>query len=331
MPSHRPNPDNAAQLVDECCARARELLVRNLGPAGILAATPTAAADARGYAAVFGRDAAICALGMARSADPELQVAAATGLITLARYQARNGQIPKYVDPEARDADFWYLGCIDATLWWLIAVDAALAARRRDGPRSAGSRASIARSPGCWRRSTSTSGCCSRTRPATGPTSCRARATCSTPTRCGTTSSAGIACPAPPRPRAHFNHLFHPVPRDLPEYHRARLLQHYARRGRRDPGLYLSFVNLSFCGDEGDVFGNVLAILCGLADEAATHRHHPCARSRAAARPYPVRVVLHPILAAARALATLHGAPPAEPSRTSTTTAASGPSSAASG
>src|SRR5439155_15593359 len=26
-------------------------------------------------------------------------------------------------DPEGRDADFWYLGCIDATLWWLIAVD----------------------------------------------------------------------------------------------------------------------------------------------------------------------------------------------------------------
>ena len=27
--------------------------------------------------------------------------------------------------------------------------------------------------------------------------------------------------------------------------------------------MYLSFVNLAFSGDEGDVFGNVLAILCG--------------------------------------------------------------------
>jgi hypothetical protein len=53
----------------------------------------------------------------------------------------------------------------------------------------------------------------------------------------------------------HFNHLFDPFRRDLPEYHRARLLQHYARRGRRDPGLYLSFVNLAVVGDEGDVFG----------------------------------------------------------------------------
>ncbi len=44
-------------------------------------------------------------------------------LDALAAQQAANGQIPKYVDPEGRDADFWYLGCIDATLWWLIAVD----------------------------------------------------------------------------------------------------------------------------------------------------------------------------------------------------------------
>ena len=35
--------------------------------------------------------------------------------------------------------------------------------------------------------------------------------------------------------RFHFNHLFDPFLRDLPEYHRARLLRHYARRGRRDP------------------------------------------------------------------------------------------------
>ena len=37
--------------------------------AGILAATPNAAAAARGYAAIFGRDAAICALGMAVAGD----------------------------------------------------------------------------------------------------------------------------------------------------------------------------------------------------------------------------------------------------------------------
>lgn len=38
------------------------------------------------------------------------------------RPPAANGQIPKFVEPEAQRGDFWYLGCIDATLWWLIAI-----------------------------------------------------------------------------------------------------------------------------------------------------------------------------------------------------------------
>ena len=48
--------------------------------------------------------------------------APSTGLETLAAYQAPNGQIPKFVAPDRREADFWYLGCIDSTLWWLIAL-----------------------------------------------------------------------------------------------------------------------------------------------------------------------------------------------------------------
>ena len=95
--------------------------------------------------------------------------------------------------------------------------------------------------------------------------------------------------------RHHFNHLFHPFRADLPEYHRARLLRHYARRGERDPGLYLSFVNLAFAGDEGDVFGNLLAILCGLADESMGHRIVRTVDAAKASDPWPIRVVLHPM------------------------------------
>ena len=39
---------------------------------------------------------------------------------------------------------------------------------------------------------------------------------------------------------------------------------HYVRNRARHRDLYLSFVNFSFFGDEGDTFGNVLAVLCGL-------------------------------------------------------------------
>src|SRR5690606_21975946 len=87
---------NEPSLLGECRARAIELLKRNLTPAGILASTPNARSEQRGYTAIFGRDAAICALGMAVSGDRELERAAANGLETLAAHQAPNGQMPKF-------------------------------------------------------------------------------------------------------------------------------------------------------------------------------------------------------------------------------------------
>ena len=97
-------------LLAEGLEQARALLRRNLTPHGIMAATATSGAAARHYHCIFGRDAAICALAMALSEDPELQDGAARGLRTLADHQAANGQIPKYVDVESAQGDFWYLG-----------------------------------------------------------------------------------------------------------------------------------------------------------------------------------------------------------------------------
>ena len=110
------------KLLQECHERAVTLLKANLTPAGVLAASPTERAAERGYTAIFGRDAAVCALGMALSGDRLLERAAVRGLETLAAHQAANGQLPKFVDHSRQEADFWYLGCIDSTLWWLIAT-----------------------------------------------------------------------------------------------------------------------------------------------------------------------------------------------------------------
>ncbi|HKY01951.1 MAG TPA: hypothetical protein VJM53_05315, partial [Burkholderiales bacterium] len=112
------------ELIERCREQAIALLLRNRAPEGILAATPGAKAASRGYTAIFGRDAAICAIGMALSEQADLEISAADGLHTLAAHQAQNGQIPKFVasSPGVSEADFWYLGCIDATLWWLIAL-----------------------------------------------------------------------------------------------------------------------------------------------------------------------------------------------------------------
>ena len=286
-------PDAVAGLVDACARASLELLQRNLSPHGILAASRTEAAEARRYTRIFGRDAAICVLAMCGSGDALLEEGAVNSLNALAREQAGNGQIPKYVDPDGRDADFWYLGCIDATLWWLIAVDHV---RRNGKVGPAYMQAQTERAvqwllaqehqrfrllqqneASDWADIMPRSGYVLYTNALWVEVKRR------------------FALPDAEATHFHFNHLFNPFQRDLPEYHRARLLQHYARRGRTDSGLYLSFVNLAFAGNEGDVFGNVLAVLCGAAGESRGHEIVQTIATAQAGQPYPIRVVLHPL------------------------------------
>lgn len=291
-------PDDSL-LIENCHARSVELLRRNLSAGGILAASPGKRADKRGYTAIFGRDAAVCALGMALSGDKLLEDEAATGLHTLAEHQALNGQIPKFVDLHKQEADFWYLGCIDSTLWWLIAL-AFLDSRATTRARPGGLRRQHAKRIGLavqWLLAQehqrffllqqNEASDWADIMPRSGYVLYSNALWYDVKRRYALDHAEAT--------RHHFNHLFNPFQRDLPEYHRARLLQHYARRGRRDPGLYLSFVNLAVVGDEGDVFGNVLAIQGGLADPAMAHRIVDTIAQAHAGEPYPVRVVLHPL------------------------------------
>ncbi len=290
----RAMPDGAA-LIEPCRQAALALLQNNLTPMGILAATRNEASEARRYTRIFGRDAAICALAMCGSGIDALEHGAVASLDALAAQQAANGQIAKYVDPDGQDADFWYLGCIDATLWWLLAAEHV----RRRSPL-----------PGCADRWDKAIGLAlqwllaqehQRLRllqqneasdwadimPRSGYVLYSNALWFAVKQRFGL-ADAEVT-------RHHFNHLFHPVQRDLPEYHRARLLQHYARRGQRDPGLYLSFVNFATFGSEGDVFGNLLAVLYGLADEVAAQRIVNTLLASRAADPCPIRVTLRPL------------------------------------
>jgi glycogen debranching enzyme len=285
-------------LIETCHQRSVELLKRNLSPAGILAATPSPHARKRGYTSIFGRDAAVCAIGMALSDDSLLEQEAATGLHTLAEHQAPNGQIPKFVDVERQEADFWYLGCIDSTLWWLIALaflDAQApqtgtdALRKRHGRRirlavqwllaqehqrfcllqqnEASDWADIMPRSGFVLYTNALWYCVKRL--------------------------YGIDRAA--QTRDNFNALFHPFSAKLAEYRRARLLNNYVLKQAKNRALYLSFVNFSFCGEEGDVFGNVLAVLLGLADARASKRTLNSLAAHRVNDPYPVRVVTQPI------------------------------------
>jgi hypothetical protein len=280
-------------LLDACTRASLQLLQNNLSPGGILAASRTDAAEARRYTRVFGRDAAICALGMCGSGVPALEQGALESVDTLALHQGANGQIAKYVDTDRNEADFWYLGCIDATLWWLIAADHL---RRRMSAAAGRWQPQIERAI-AWLLAQehlhfrllqqNEASDWADIMPRSGFVLYTNALWFAVKRRFGLEHAETT--------HRHFNHLFHPNRRDMPEYHRARLLRHYVERGRRDSGLYLSFVNLAAAGDEGDVFGNVLAVLCGLAADSMGPRIAATLRKAHAADPYPIRVVLHPL------------------------------------
>lgn len=289
------NSINTLSLLAECHAQSIALLKRNLTPAGILAATPTTRASKRGYTAIFGRDAAVCAIGMAMSGDRELVKAAAAGLHTLADHQASNGQIAKFVDLDRQEADFWYLGCIDSTLWWLIALDfldrhagtSALRRRHAKGIRLA-IQWLLAQEHQHFRLlQQNEASDWADIMPRSGFVLYTNALWYLVKRRYGISAAEDTY--------DNFNGLFHPFSARLAEYRRARLLNDYVLRGSSRSDMYLSFVNFSFYGDEGDIFGNVLAILMGLTDKRARHRTLSAITRVQARLPYPVRAVARPI------------------------------------
>ena len=282
-----------SDLIDACTQESIRLLERNLVSDGILAASPTPQAEARAYTRIFGRDAAICALGMLGSGSPLLKEGAVASLDALARRQAVNGQIPKYVDPHGAEVDFWYLGCIDATLWWLLAVNEAKAC-----------------DPGLinrWRRAEERALnwlLCQEHQRFYLLQQNEASDWADIMPRSGLVLYTNALwyrvkqlydLPHLDVTRAQFNHLFHPFSARLPDDRRVRLLQHYVRQRGRPQDLYLSFVNLSFFGEEGDVFGNLLAILNGLAGDSRAQRIIAALDRAQVAEPYPIRAVCQPI------------------------------------
>src|SRR5512146_3083164 len=232
---------------------------------------------------------------MALSGDAQLERGAAQGLATLAERQAPNGQIPKFVDRGSGSGDFWYLGCIDATLWWLVALR--WLERHAVQPRLLGRLAPAVTRALAWLT-------CQEHQQIFLLQQNEASDWADIMPRSGFVLYSNAlwyrvkrlyGLPGAEATRRHFNQLFLPSERDVPGYRRLRLLAHYARRKRNFPDLYLSFVNLAAAGDEGDVFGNLLAALFGLADGArAAAMLRAIARAQAGA-PHPVRVTCRPI------------------------------------
>jgi hypothetical protein len=284
----------AASLIGACHEESVALLARNGLPEGVLAATAGERARERSYTAIFGRDAAICALGMALCGDSALTSLALKGLQTLAAHQASNGQIPKFVGLDPPEADFWYLGCIDATLWWLIAL-AFLESRGAAPPQARQGRA--VRLALQWLESQQHPRLqLLQQNEASDWADIMPRSGFVLYTNALWHLVKRIhGLPGAEQTRRCCNSLLHPFSGSVPGYRRERLMAEYAARHAKDRSLYLSFINFMSFGDEGDVLGNLLAILCGLTTPSSGRRLLQALEQACVHEPYPVRAVVRPI------------------------------------
>jgi glycogen debranching enzyme len=283
-------------LLEECYCRSLDLLQENSTPAGVLASRCTPAAACRHYTSIFGRDAAICALGMIASGESDLVAAARAGLLTLGQSQAANGQIPKYVKPQSREVDFWYSGCIDATLWWLIAID--FHDRCTSGPPLKIQLQIPVRKALRWL-------CCQEHQQWRLLQQNEASDWADIMPRSGFVLYTNALwywlkklyrLPAIEETLSFANHLLAPYGPDLPAHRRARLLGHYVRNGpEQPPEFYLSFLNFSFWGEEIDLFGNILAALTGICHSSQARRMARAILKISTSRPYPLPAVGRPL------------------------------------
>ncbi len=212
----------------------------------------------------------------------------------LARNQAPNGQIPKFVRPDNGEADFWYTGCIDATLWWLIAerlMEQAAGSREASEPSGAVTQAlqwlSCQEHQGLRLIQQNEASDWADIMPRAGFV-LYSNALWYWVKKLYSLPDAGIT-------RDNANLLLFPFGNAVPENRRLRLMMHYVRNKARRTPFYLSFVNFSTWGEEVDTFGNILAALTGLADTSRACKIAEAIIAGGISTPYPVRVVGTPL------------------------------------
>jgi glycogen debranching enzyme len=286
---------HSKDLISECYSRALDLLKQNSSPEGINAASRTKLAEGRHYASIFGRDAAICSLGMVVSGNNLLIKRAKNSILTLAKYQAPIGQIPKFVKPEKEEVDFWYSGCIDATLWWLIAVDfyerhfpeEKIKKRLDKNIRLALYWLRCQEHQGLYMLQQNEASDWADIMPRSG------FVLYSNALWYYVKNIYQIANIK--KTKYYFRNIFSPFDKTVPENRRARILARYVKKCEKPTAFYLSFVNLSFWGPEVDVYGNILSMLFGLSPESKSLQRVNELISLKANLPFPVKSVLSPI------------------------------------
>lgn len=278
----------------EAEARARAVLLGNVGAAGLRAAGWVAEARVLNYDAVFARDVAIAAPGLWASGDAVLRAAAGESLASLAEAQAGSGQIPKFVKRGV--GDFWYVSCPDATAWWWVAVMLGEVMAPGEGIAARHGRAAEAAQRWLLAQCHPQFGLVHQTEGGDWadmyPRSGFALYT-NAVWAWGRWLAGDLA--GYRQTVQHARWLFRPHEGDDPSDRRLAVLRARARGEAEASALCLGHVDLGSFGIEGDVFGNVLAALVGLVDRATADGIADAIIAGGLDRPYPLRVTVHVI------------------------------------
>ncbi|MBU4216708.1 glycoside hydrolase [Candidatus Parcubacteria bacterium] len=283
-------------IIEDCYQQSIALLLKNSSKYGILASSKTKKAEERNYLSIFGRDASICSFGMILSGDKKLIKAAENSVETLAKYQAKNGQIAFYVKPEKKEADFWFTGCIDSTLWWLLAIDFLKTRNSYDTKKL---QTKIAKAIN-WLQ-------CQEHQKFYLLQQNEASDWADIMPRSGFVLYTNALwywvkkvykLEKTEETKKYFNYVFdndrQVSKKELDSNPRLEKFLKYIKTDKANP-TYLSFVNHSFAGHEVDIFGNILAGMVGVADEGKVKKIIKYLKDKKANQPYPVKTVLQPI------------------------------------
>lgn len=277
----------------EAEARALAALRANVGPRGLRASAPVAAAKALNYDGVFARDVAIAAPGLWVSGDATLAAAATQSLASLAACQAASGQIPKFV--KGREGDFWYVTCPDATAWWLVAMRLAshlgvdgIASQHANAIAAAERWLAAQCHPRFGLVHQTEGGDWADMYPRAGYVLYSNAVWAWARWLAGDTDGWRETV-------RHARWLFRPHDGADPPDRRLAVLRERAREQTAPSPLWLGHVDLGSFGVDGDLFGNVLAALCGLTDRAGAEAIADAILSHGWHRPYPLRATVDPI------------------------------------
>ncbi|KKR22039.1 MAG: hypothetical protein UT48_C0001G0052 [Parcubacteria group bacterium GW2011_GWE2_39_37] len=287
-------------LLQEASDKAIELLLNNSVLNGILASSKSKQAISRSYLNVFGRDASICSFGMVMSGNAKLIETAKQSLLLLSAYQADNGQIPNYIKMQKRDADFWYLGCIDATLWWLLAIKFfdhhsntknKLSLILKKEIKKALNWLACQEHPKFYLLVQNEASDWADIMPRSGFVLYTNSLWYWVKEKYGLEKIKET--------KESFNYLFYPwqeVPQKyLNRNHRAKRLINAAKEKIAAQENFLSYANYLFFGEEVDVYANLLAIISGVADKKIEKLIINSFLKNKVNQPWPVKTVLKPI------------------------------------